>query len=66
MKILSSNEIGFVCGGGAGDIKITLGDGTPVKVEGFLSDYADAAVKYSKVAPLSGIGLIGLAIRVLG
>lgn len=64
MRELNAEDIVFVCGGGAGDIQVEVST-DKVGVSGSLSDFADAAVQYSKVAPLSGIGLIGLAIRVL-
>lgn len=64
MRELNMEDLVLVQGCGAGDIQVEVST-EKVGVSGSLSDFADAAVQYSKVAPLSGIGLVGLAIRAL-
>lgn len=64
MKELHMDDLVLVHGGGAGDIQVQVST-SKVGVSGSLSDFADAAVQYSRIAPLSGIGLVGLVIRAL-
>ncbi|MNU06385.1 hypothetical protein D3C71_1788780 [compost metagenome] len=65
MKELSIEDMAFVGGHGAKDIKVEIST-DKVGVEGTLGDFADLAVQYSQVAPLSGLGVAGLIIKALG
>jgi hypothetical protein len=62
MRELNSDEIGFVNGCGAGDIEVEIGTGG-VSMKGSLADFGDLAVQYSRIAPFSGIGMVGIVIK---
>ncbi|MBB1088795.1 hypothetical protein H4F99_09860 [Lysobacter sp. SG-8] len=64
MKELTMTQSLAVCGGAAGDIECEVST-DKVGCNGTLSDFGDLAKQYSKIAPFSGLGLIGLGLRLI-